>query len=90
MQCLARGPDQQVLPWGALTTAQGNTGRRGRHHTCGPALAGSRNNNAPAATTRPAAIWTAALTPGWLAYAVMAHFIGVVTDARVGVGMDYR
>lgn len=63
MQCLVRGPDQPVLPRGALTTAQGNTGRRGRLHTCGPALAGSRNNNAPAATTRPTAIWKAGLTP---------------------------
>ncbi|MPC22247.1 hypothetical protein E2C01_015257 [Portunus trituberculatus] len=50
-------------PEGEMTTAQGNTGRRGRHHTCGPALTGSRNNNAPAATTRPTAIWTAGLTP---------------------------
>ena len=77
-------------PQGALTTAQGNTGRRGRHHTCGPTLAGSRNNNAPAATTRPTTIWTASLTPVCVAYAVMAHFISVVMGEGFALGMDYR
>lgn len=55
VQCLARGPEES---WGSLTTAQGNTGRRGHYHTCGltPSASLPRQYNALVApvATRPA------------------------------------